>query len=193
MWIFFNDIYKKTRSKKQTNFPKRFLFVGRYVQLKGLMTLFNAFIELQESMPNVWELWCIGAGELTNKFPHHSKIKDKGFLQPKDLVNSIKDIGVLVLPSNIEAWGVVAHEFAAAGLPLICSNAVGAASEFLEEGENGFIFPANDKNALKEKMKQCIQASSDTLIKMGEHSHQLAQHITPDSWSITIINLLSEE
>ena len=47
------------------------------------------------------------------------------FIQPENL-EKVKNAGCFVLPSLKDNWGVVVHEFAAAGLPLIISDGVGA-------------------------------------------------------------------
>ena len=44
------------------------------------------------------------------------------------------------MPSKKEPWGVVLQEMAIAGLPLLTSQHVGAATMFLEEHENGLVF-----------------------------------------------------
>ena len=51
---------------------------------------------------------------------------------------------VFALLSRHEPWGVVVNEAAAAGLPLVLSEHVGAAPDLVREGENGFVVPADD-------------------------------------------------
>ncbi len=70
---YFHNHYFSNKRVKEKKFPKRFLFVGRYYEFKGITDLWNAFIELQQEQPNDWELWCLGAGDL--KQIQHSKIK----------------------------------------------------------------------------------------------------------------------
>ncbi len=119
----FNTIYDK---RKKVNFAagaKRFLYIGRYYDFKGLPELWAAFEELQHEEPNEWELWCLGIGTL--KGPQHKKLKHFGFVQPKDLEPILMETSVFILPSRFEPWGVVVQEMAAAGFPLIVSTAVG--------------------------------------------------------------------
>ena len=47
-------------------------------------------------------------------------------MQPEDLLAFMSTGKAFVLPSTFEPWGVAVHEFAAAGYPLILSDAVGA-------------------------------------------------------------------
>ncbi len=186
---YFNGLYSKYIEQKERNFPKRFVFVGRYNEAKDVETLWKAFIEIQQEQPNDWELWCIGTGDV--KPIIHPKIKHMGFVQPSDIWNYISETGVFVLPSKFEPWGVVVHEFAAAGFPLICSNRVGAASSFLEEGSNGFIFQGGNVEELKKCFNKIIDMNNGTLLAMAKKSVELSLRITPKKWSETLLKLLN--
>lgn len=185
----FDSLFQKYFNIKSTNFQKRFLFVGRYYQFKGLNDLWQAFIELQKEQPNDWELWCLGTGDL--KPIEHPKIKHFGFIQPKDLEKYIAQTGVFVLPSRFEPWGVVVHEYAASGFPLILSSAVGAKEQFLEEGKNGYSFIPTDIQSLKKAMLKIVSKTDLELMEMGTCSNRLAQTITPKKWAKTLISIIN--
>ena len=188
---YFQSIYLNSKSAKENKFPHRFIFVGRYYEFKGINELWQAFIELKSETKNDWELWCLGTGDV--KPIDHPSIKHFGFVQPDEMEKFIKETGVFVLPSRFEPWGVALHEFSSAGFPLLCSDEVGAAEAFLEEGKNGFSFPANDKNALREKMKKIISLSNNDLIKMGERSNELSKKITTDTWADSVFKMINEK
>jgi len=181
----FNAVYEAQRKIKQNNFPKRFLYVGRYYEFKGINDLWQAFIELQSEAPNDWELWCLGAGDL--KPAEHPKIKHFGFVQPKDLEPLLEQTGVFILPSRFEPWGVVVQEYAAAGFPMLISDAVGAKEAFVKDGKNGFVFPPKNVPQLKKELKKIMDLSSKELILMSEQSHRLAQKISPTKWANTVL------
>lgn len=185
----FAQIYEVQKTQKEILFPKRFLYVGRYYDFKGIHELWQAFIELQQKTPNEWELWCLGTGDI--KPIEHPKIKHFGFVQPHELEKYIAQTGVFILPSRFEPWGVVVHEFATSGFPLLLSNAVGAKKQFLEENKNGFSFNPNDVESLKKVMKQIIEKSDQELIEMSKISHQKGQSITPETWAKNLIHLIS--
>ena len=185
---YFSSIGNKIMAPKKQNFPKRFIFVGRYYDFKGVHKLWQAFIELQTENPNEWELWCIGTGSLEPA--QHPKIKHVGFVQPDNFLQYAQQTGVFVMPSLFEPWGVVLHEFAAMGFPLLASERVGAAEVFLEDKQNGFIFKADNILSLKEKLKEVMQLSIEQLNLMGEHSYQLAQNNTPTIWADNLMKML---
>ena len=187
---FFHNLYLKNSASKKAHFPKRFIYVGRYVEHKGIKDLWQAFVELQQEQPNSWELWCVGVGPLAEQVVQHPKIKHFGFVQPEEMQKLIAETGVFVLPSHFEPWGVVVHEFAAAGFPLICSDKVGANSAFLQDTINGYIFNSGDVMMLKNSLRKMMNKSDDELYAMGEHSVDKAREITPGGWAEMIMSVV---
>lgn len=184
-YSLFNTAFTNTFQLKKENFPKVFLYSGRYASEKGITDLWDAFKEIEDQ--ENWELWCLGIGSI--KPIYHPKIKHFGFVQPKDLAPIIEKTGVFILPSHFEPWGVVVHEFATAGFPILCSNKVGAGEVFLEESINGFSFTPGNKNEIKNVLTRVIQLENNALIEMSENSHQISFKITNDSWTSTFKKL----
>jgi len=167
--------------KTEGTIPKRFLFVGRYAKEKGIEDLWKAFIEVQNEKPSEWELWCLGKGEI--QAVQHPKIRHFGFLQPSEMDDIIKNTGVFVLPSSFEPWGVVVHEYASAGFPLLCSDKVGANDMFLSDNINGFVFNAGNISQLKEKLNKFTHMSNIELNGMAKKSFELASGLTTKKWA----------
>ena len=187
----FESIYQSQKTEKQSHFPKRFLYVGRYYEFKGIKELWQAFIELQVEQANDWELWCLGIGDIEPI--SHPKIKHFGFVQPKDLANYTSQTGVFILPSRFEPWGVVVHEFAASGFPLLLSNKVGAKEQFLHEGKNGFEFEAENVQAIKQALKNIINANESDLIAMSNYSNNLSKSISPEKWVNNLLRMAKSQ
>ncbi len=186
---FFLEKYKAFAEVKRKRFPKRFLYVGRYIDFKGVVEMWEVFQELFDKKDNEWELWCAGTGPLESVFPKHPKIKNLGFVQPENLDRLVENCGVFILPSHFEPWGVVIHEFAAAGMPLISTDAVGAATAFLINGYNGYSFEADNKKALKETIVRMMKLPEEELLKMSEKSVALSQTNSPEIWATRIMEL----
>ncbi len=185
--LFYNQYLNNLETKKQ-QYPKRFIFVGRYYEFKGIRDLWRAFIELQNETPNEWELWCLGVGDIEPI--KHDKIKHFGFVQPKDLPSFIKDTGVFVLPSHFEPWGVVVHEYAAAGFPIISSDEVGARLAFVENDVNGYIYKSGNVEELKNRLKKIISLDNSALIEMGNKSVEKAKLNTPEIWADKLMKMI---
>lgn len=185
----FNDIYAELKTARQSVFPKRFLYLGRYVQHKGIFDLWSAFKEVRKVYPD-WELWCCGTGDEYDNREEYEGLRHFGFKQPEELAPILEETGVYVLTSHFEPWGVSVHEMAAAGFPMILSSSVGAKEAFLEEGKNGFEYTSADVDQLKEKMLLMAGKSEEELRVMAEHSHKLGQEITPKAWADNLLSLI---
>lgn len=196
-WLYIADVkkfdehYQKDKIEKLENYPHRFLYVGRYLTLKGVEDLWNAFIRFKDETNNNWELWMVGAGELFDTKPVHPAIKHFGFIQPNELPQVIKGSGVFIMPSHYDHWGVAVHEFAAAGLPLICSDKVGATSHFLKANENGYLHPIKSPTKIKAVMKMMSEKTDSELIKMGKISNTLANSLTIQHWQHTLKEIVN--
>lgn len=185
----FNQIYNIQFEKKEKNFPKRFLYVGRYYDFKGVNEMWEAFVQLSDEIQHEWELWCLGTGSVEPR--QHPKIKHFGFVQPADLAQITEQCGVFILPSRFEPWGVVVQEYAASGFPLLLSREVGANESFLEEGKNGFLFDKEKIEGIKNVFKKMLSLEHHQLTEMAKHSHLLAQKIDPVQWANTVSELVN--
>lgn len=171
---------------KQKSFPKRFLFIGRYIADKGINKLCELFAEIVDENSLDWELWCVGNGILWEKRKIHPAIKHFGFVQPNQLLEIINGTGVYVLPSKYEPWGVSLHEMATAGMPVLVSEDVGSHNYFVKNRINGLVFSHKVKNDFKDKLLQMMQYSSNELLKMGKESVHLSKKITTKTWLKTL-------
>jgi len=169
------DLFAQERQR----ISRKFVFTGRFTEVKGISILIEAFLSSKQIKPHDWKLFLIGNGALRDSFPVHEDIIINNFLQPEQLSNSMVEGGVFVLPSLDEPWGVVLHEYAAAGFPLICTDVCGAATVFVKNNDNGWIVKAGDREDLTQAILRITDLSAVQLIEMGKRSHVLSQRITP--------------
>jgi glycosyltransferase involved in cell wall biosynthesis len=171
---------------------KRFVFIGRFVDVKGLDILIQAYNQLPEAVKTSWPLVLIGNGPLkveveTYKNPHISILP---FMQPDELKMELSKGGVLCMPSKSDAWGVAIHELALNGYPLILSTACGAATEFLISGYNGYLFLSGSVDSLKEKLIKISKLSDDMLDLYSERSVKLGNRINPDISAQSLLSII---
>lgn len=121
---------------------------------KGVPYLLQAFAEL--NLPDA-ELWFVGGDvqtthlkPLVNRF-NHRNIHFKGKVPQYRLRHYYSQADVAVLASAADGFGMVVPQAMACGLPVIVTENVGAA-DIVEHGISGFIVPARDSEALKEKI-----------------------------------------
>lgn len=174
---------------RKADWPRRFLFVGRFVEQKGVGDLLQAYCLYRSRVADPWFLHCIGGGPLESLLRRETGVIVEDFRQPAELVVAFEHAGVFVLPSRYEPWGVVVHEAATAGLPLICSSECGASVELLQDGYNGFLFKSGDVAGLARLLEYCASGSID-LELMGRCSVQIAQRFTPERWADYLAEML---
>lgn len=150
-----------------------FLYVGRLVDDKAIDVLAAGYRLYRQRARNPWSLRCVGNGPLESELIGQPGIEVRGFSDQKDLLELASHAGAFVLASRREPWGVVVHEFAAAGLPLLLSTAVGAGDMFLIHGYNGFLFDAGSPEALAAAMARLSAMPEGELAAMGARSRKL--------------------
>ena len=77
------------------------------------------------------------------------------------------------------------------GLPLICSDNVGAADDLVINNYNGLIFKSSDNNALKIAIITLMKKSDEELMLMGSRGHQLAQAQSPEIAAASLMSILN--
>ncbi|HEV8000053.1 MAG TPA: glycosyltransferase family 4 protein [Planctomycetaceae bacterium] len=167
----------------------RVLYCGQLIERKGLRTLLEAFLNLADEFPQA-ELILVGEGPLRESLAAQvpARLKDRvifaGFQPVDELPTFFSQADLFVLPSLHDGWGVVVNQALAAGLPVICSSAVGAAADLVSE-QNGSVVPPADVPALAVALRRLF-ADRALRIAFGEHSRTVAQDQLPsrgaDRW-----------
>ena len=169
---------------------KDFAFVGRDAPEKGLDTLLEAYLDYRNSVCEPRSLVLIGP---TRSGYLGEGVLCRGFVQPDNLPQHLKEALVLVVPSTFEPHGVVVHEAAASGVVLICSDAVGAADMFLRRGINGVIFPRGSREALRQALVDLHGWTGDRLGRASEVGKTLSAQFTPETWAAELIEMARSE
>ncbi len=169
---------------------KRFIFLGRFEKIKGLTELKEAWSKFHPNS-NDWTLTLIGNGSLKESFINIPGVIVIDFLQPLELVKEMYNGGILILPSNDEAWGVVVHEAVSLGMPLLLSNAVGSGSTFLIEGLNGFYFDNGNPTSLYNRLFEFSSLSESQINLMRYNSISLSNRISPITSAFNLLSFKS--
>ena len=173
-----------------------FFFCGQMIARKGLHDLLNAFAALTQSHPNVRLLLAGRKAELPSllgALPESvcDRIEYAGFQAPEQLPRHFARADVFILPSRYDGWGVVVNQALGAGLPIICSDAVGAGYDLIEPEVNGLRFPVGDVTALTACMERF--ASNPTLApQWGSVSRARAEEWTPDCGAAKWVDVFRE-
>ena len=169
-------------ARRSSHWPRRFLFAGRYVPEKDVATLVRAYEMYRQTVDDPWALTCCGSGSLASLLTDRPGITDVGFVPPERIPELFADHGAFVLPSRFEPWGVVIAEAAAAGLPVICSSACGAAIDIVRPYYNGVVVPPRDAAVLARAMKW-IHDHEGELESVGRRGQALAEAFSAPAWA----------
>lgn len=135
--------------------PFTFVFAGRTNTRKGVDVLLTASRALQRQ-GFAHQVQLAGPGETPSDWTNADHVTQHGRLPQAELAGLFRRANCLVLPSRHDSFGMVVAEAMAAGLPAIVSDHVGA-KEMVRDGENGWVVPAEDTEALRERMRWCIE------------------------------------
>lgn len=179
------------RGKNQYNvvnkIGKTIIYVGRFVDEKNIEKLVKVFQKVNSDFNKIHQLVLIGSG---NFQADDIRIKVFPFMSSRDLIEHASNADIFCLPSKSEPWGVVIHEFALLGLPLLLSNRCGANKKFLIDGFNGYEFDPFDQGDFENKMRLLLCLSSKELFNYGQNSHHLGLMHNPKLWSATLYSIL---
>ena len=137
------------------------LFVGRLTTDKGIAELVEAFLQLENRIPNL-RLLLVGSFEDGDPLPEdirkHLETHDRVILAGpvNDTAPYYATADVLVLPSHREGLPTVVLEAHAAGKPVIGAAATGIV-DLLVDGETGLLFPVGDVSSLANAIARLIE------------------------------------
>jgi glycosyltransferase involved in cell wall biosynthesis len=176
--------------------PPTAMFVGRLSNEKGVDVLLRAWSKIEHGEP-LAHLVVVGSG------PEEAALKTLAdslgltrtewvpFVQQQYLPRLYARASVLVLPSRSEPWGFVVNEAMACGVPVIASDAVGAAADLIDDGVTGFRFPSDDHDALQARLIQLLR-DPDLCRQMGAEAKHAVSVFTPERWADAIEKLVCD-
>jgi glycosyltransferase involved in cell wall biosynthesis len=163
-----------------------FLYVGRLEPEKGL----DVLVRVMRDLPG--KLLIVGEGsqrsELEGLAPKN-RVVFAGHATRPELPRWYGAADVFVLPSRSEPWGMVLNEAAMAGLPLVATEAVGAAYDLIEPNVNGYLVPPDDVTALADAMRK-VEADAEWRASAGRRSQEIVQAYTPEAWATELAKLV---
>ncbi len=152
--------------------PVRFVYSGRFVELKGVHFLVAAFTKIAGKLNA--ELDLVGAGPLESAIKEtvaasgvQDKVRFYGWQTREEAAKIVRECDVFVLPSLRECGGTVLLEAMAMGLPIICCNWAGP-GRYVDETVGIRVEPASPD--------AFTQGLADAMLRLGE-SDQLRQQM----------------
>jgi glycosyltransferase involved in cell wall biosynthesis len=123
------------------------LHVGRLIRDKAPDELLEAFARASSLTSTPLRLVIVGDGPLEAMLRERARglrVEFRGLLQGDALAAAYAEADIFALLSRRETWGIVVNEAAAAALPLVLTDRVGASADLLVAGENGELVRSGD-------------------------------------------------
>jgi glycosyltransferase involved in cell wall biosynthesis len=143
------------------------LYMGRFVEFKGVEYLIRAFGLVEKERDNV-ALVVVGYGPMREALETMATTRG---IRRIYFAGDIPDVHVrsyllsrcsmVVVPSVVgrmthEGGPLVVLEALSAGRPVIGTDALGSSADFIHDGANGYVVPQRNERALAEKMKYLL-------------------------------------
>ncbi len=153
--------------------------VGRLAKEKNFDLLLEAFAEIREEFPDhTLEIYGSGGEKefLENKITALG-LEKRAFLMGNrsNVMHVIYDCSLYVMSSDFEGFPNALIEAMASGLPVISTDfPTGIARELITDGENGYVVPVGDKQALADKMR-LILTDQKLQQKLSQNARKIAE------------------
>jgi glycosyltransferase involved in cell wall biosynthesis len=167
---------KKIRSASPAELPANFsedhlvlTSLGSLNRKKGQFDVLKALQNLPRHLQPNYLL--IGDGSHREKLEQEAKKVDSpihftGTVPHETVLSYLMSTDIMALPSTQEAFGVAYIEAMACGSPVIGCQGEGP-SDFVRDGETGYLVPPNDPNAIAEKIRY-LSENQLKLKRMGD-------------------------
>ena len=147
---------------------RHFTIVARLVRKKNIGTAIRAYDRYRKySTAPLRELHIYGSGELEGELRdlvaelNVIGVKFFGFVQAPAVASALGKALTLILPSTEEQWGLVINEALAMGVPILCSENVGARDSLVKSGVNGMIFEPDNVEGLAHFMARLSEDKNE--------------------------------
>ena len=184
-----NKFSIKPFSQYMQSNPIRFLFVGRLEAAKGIFYLLEAVKQInRDDIQLLLVGYMQGQENLFKTYKRHFTYL--GTKLAHEMPDVYKKADVFIFPSLFEGFSLSVIEAMASGLPVIASDNSGA-NDIIADGEEGFIVPIMDIEALKEKIIWFCD-HKERIKHMGENSRKTAERYTWDQYEEKVAKIVSD-
>jgi len=157
------------------------LFAAKLIPRKRCGDVIEAYLKLVQTSlaQSIPYLLIVGDGEHRAALEHQASrsnpgdIRFLGFRNQSEMPPLYDLCDVFVLPSVDEPWGLAINEVMNASRPVIVTDQVGCHKNLVQDGKNGFVFPAGDTAALANSLSRVL--AGDTGRQMGIESLRIIQ------------------
>ena len=152
----------------------KYAYIGRQTEPKGVLTLLEAFENLDQEHQKKSMLYFVGRGPLSEiliqKSKENQNIRVLNWVDSKSLPYVYSQLDFFINPSHFDGFSTVACEAASMSLPLILTDKVGGVPDIMgtDGVYNDFIVPTKDSQSLSRAITLMIDTPHSKRKEMGE-------------------------
>jgi glycosyltransferase involved in cell wall biosynthesis len=156
------EVFRPAARHQPGSGPVVIITTGNFIFRKGHDLLLRALGRPSLAGLPSWRLRCYGAGRpddlqaMTLSLGLGNRAEFFPFLPQDELVRAYQNADLFVLPTRADTYGVVVHEAAACGLPLVVSKNCGASEVLVAQGENGFVVDPEDSEVFARHISKLV-------------------------------------
>lgn len=170
------------------------LFVGNLIPRKGIDYLAQACGQLKaKGVP--FTLRLLGGGDrdwATSLFAQADvldRVQFGGFCEGAALREEYRQASLFVLPSRHDTYGVVTHEAAASGLPVVISKHAGSSAVLVDEGVTGYIIDPADTEEFAAVLEKLV-INKESRIAFGNAGRAKAQEWSVEKMAVKVADFI---
>lgn len=160
------------------------LYASKLSERKKSKELLEAYAKLSPDGKTAPKPYLLFVGDGTERPMLEAKVNELGWdtvkflgFQNQTKLPAFFDLcDVFVLASAKEQWGLIVNEVMNAGRAVIISNEVGCGPDLVRDGENGYIVPVDDVDALSDRLRR-ITGDPELALSMGRRGREII-----DTW-----------
>lgn len=168
------------------------LSIGQFIHRKGFDVLLNAVKRIDKTI-GVYIVGGIPTEEYLQlqRELELNNVHFVGFKTKTELAEYYAAADVYVMPTREDIWGLVINEAMAYGLPIVSSDACISALEMVYEGENGYIVPSEDVEALSNRINDLL-FDKEAIKAFSGKSQQIVRGYTIEKMAQRHIEIFEE-
>lgn len=171
---------RKINDQIKKEYKNRIISVGRLVETKKFDDLIDIFISVENN--DDWELWILGEGP--EKENLQRKISALNVDHKVKLLGAVKNVDKYFAQASIFAFTSISEGFPnalteAIAFPLasIAYDCPAGPNDIIENGENGFLIPLNNKKLFKKKLNKLMASEKLRHELVGNYTHYKEKYL----------------
>ena len=191
---------EEIRARFQLSPDDFFVVTGsRLVDTKGFDLLLSAVAQLDQGERARVKLLIVGSGPEKDRLENQAREADlasvvqfEPWMEYADFCGCIGAADVAIHPARTDPYGGITLTAVGLGVPVIGTRQAGSAIELIEDGQNGFLYDAEDVGTLTRHMRRLLH-DRELRTAMAGHARGMTARWTSQRLADTLVHRLFQD